>query len=353
MSGIEQLAERFAGLLLGTAVGDALGLPAEGLSPTRIQRRWQGGWRMRLILGRGMVSDDTEHAFFVAQSLLSSPRDAAHFRHHLAARLRWWFVSLPAGVGWATARACLRLWLGISPERSGVFSAGNGPAMRSTVIGAFFADDEQRRREFVWASTRLTHTDPRAETAALAVAEAAAWLVSGQVELGGFAERLQACGTGEEWTQICQRLAEASAANATVEDFACSLGLQTGVTGYAFHTVPVAIYAWLRHPYDFRLALTEALKCGGDTDTVGAIVGALVGGSVGESGIPNEWLGNLWEWPRTPEKLRSLAGCLAQAKAQGQPQRPVRYFRIGVLPRNLFFLCVILGHGLRRLLPPY
>lgn len=48
--------DKFAGLLLGTAVGDALGLPAENLSPQKIQRRWHGNWRMRLFIGRGMFS---------------------------------------------------------------------------------------------------------------------------------------------------------------------------------------------------------------------------------------------------------------------------------------------------------
>ncbi|MDB6112230.1 MAG: hypothetical protein JWR69_3980, partial [Pedosphaera sp.] len=33
------LRERFAGLLLGTAVGDALGLPAENLSAEKIHKR--------------------------------------------------------------------------------------------------------------------------------------------------------------------------------------------------------------------------------------------------------------------------------------------------------------------------
>ena len=349
----EQLERRFAGLLLGTAIGDALGLPAEGLSPARIQRRWQGKWQMRLAFGRGMVSDDTEHAFFVAQSLLASPANSAGFLRSLAWRMRWWFLGLPAGVGLATARACVKLWLGISPERSGVSSAGNGPAMRSAIIGAFFADNPQRKRQFLVASKRLTHTDPRAETAALAVAEAAVWIVGRQDELGGFLKRLHACGTGDEWSQICRRLEEAFESKKSVRDFACSLGLERGVTGYAFHTVPVALYAWLRHPNDYRKALIEALECGGDTDTVGAIVGALVGGCVGEQGIPNEWLRNLWEWPRTPEKIRILARRLARAKEQGQPQRPVAYFWIGVLPRNLLFLLIVLVHGLRRLFPPY
>ncbi len=61
----------FAGLLLGGAVGDALGLPAEGLSRRAIQRRWIGRWKMRLAFGYGMISDDTEHALMVATSLVN------------------------------------------------------------------------------------------------------------------------------------------------------------------------------------------------------------------------------------------------------------------------------------------
>src|SRR5258708_36125062 len=137
MTGNKQLERRLAGLILGTAVGDALGLPAEGLSPYRIQKRWKDDWRMRLVFGRGMVSDDTEHSFFVAQSLLTSSADVAAFRRGLAARLRWWFVGLPAGVGLATARACLKLWLGISTERSGGFFAGEGSAIPSAGVCAF------------------------------------------------------------------------------------------------------------------------------------------------------------------------------------------------------------------------
>jgi ADP-ribosylglycohydrolase len=225
--------------------------------------------------------------------------------------------------------------------------------MRSAVLGAYFAHDEQRRREFVAASTRLTHTDRRAEIAALAVAEAAAWIINGQGATSGFFQRLQACGTEDEWSRICKRLDEAIRANETVKGFASSLGLEGGVTGYAFHTVPVAIYAWLQHSNNFRKALIEALECGGDTDTVGAIVGALVGSDVGEDKIPAEWIRGLWEWPRTTRKMRFLALRLAQAKEDKQPQSPVNYFWVGLLPRNLLFLFVVLGHGLRRLLPPY
>ena len=169
--------DRLAGVLLGTAVGDALGLPAEGLSPSRRRRMMPGPWRHRFLLGRGMISDDTEHALFVAQSLLKHPDNAVAFQRGLAWHLRWWFAGLPAGIGLATARACIKLWLGVPPTRSGVFSAGNGPAMRSALIGAYFQNDPRAIDEFVLASTQLTHTDPRAATAALAVAHLAAWAV--------------------------------------------------------------------------------------------------------------------------------------------------------------------------------
>jgi ADP-ribosylglycohydrolase len=87
----------FLGTLLGTAVGDSLGLPAEGLSPQRIRRRWPDGWRQRFLFGRGMVSDDTEHTLMVAEALLSNPQDAEAFQRALAWKLRWWFLALPAG----------------------------------------------------------------------------------------------------------------------------------------------------------------------------------------------------------------------------------------------------------------
>ena len=90
-----ELRRRFAGLLLGTAVGDALGLPAENLSPERIRRMWGGHWRMRFLCGRGMISDDTEHTSMVAQALLSHPDDPISFQRSLA-----WDTLVVRGYAW-------------------------------------------------------------------------------------------------------------------------------------------------------------------------------------------------------------------------------------------------------------
>jgi ADP-ribosyl-[dinitrogen reductase] hydrolase len=138
-----------------------------------------------------------------------------------------------------------------------------------------------------------------------------------------------------------------------VGEFAVALGLEQGVSGYIYHTVPVAIYAWLRHYGDFRAAVEAALDCGGDTDTVGAITGALAGATVGASGIPEPWLRGMIDWPRSVQLLRLVADRLGEQLAKGSPLGEVSYFWPAVLPRNLCFLLVVLLHGLRRLAPPY
>jgi ADP-ribosylglycohydrolase len=99
---------------------------------------------------------------------------------------------------------------------------------------------------------------------------------------------LPSLGGDDQWKEICRKLTAALAARRSVSEFADELGLQRGVTGYAYHSVPVALYAWLRHPDDFRYALISVLDCGGDTDTVGAILGALMGARLGRRTIPPE-----------------------------------------------------------------
>ena len=65
------------GALLGCAVGDAIGLPYEGLSKRRGIRLLGAPDRHRFLFGRGMVSDDTEHTCMVAMALCQHPADAA------------------------------------------------------------------------------------------------------------------------------------------------------------------------------------------------------------------------------------------------------------------------------------
>lgn len=349
-------ARAITGCLLGTAIGDAVGLACEGLPQRRQARVFPGLDGPRLLGRRGMVSDDTEHACLVAQALVEAAGDPDLFADSLAKRLRGWLLGLPAGIGWATLRATLKLCVGVPPSRSGVHSAGNGPAMRSALLGVWSGDDPARLRALVRASARITHTDPRAEVGALAVAVAAHLSSERAPDLPtAFVRALETMLGADDagFLGLARRAAASASAGEATQDFAASAGAGAGVSGYVYQTVPVALHAWLSYPDDYKRAVLAVVHCGGDTDTTGAIVGALAGAGVGSAGIPAEWQAALWEYPRSIDWMARLGGQLAEVRADGQARRPLSLTIVPLAARNLFFAAVVLAHGFRRLLPPY
>jgi len=291
----------------------------------------------------------------VAQSLIVADGDVAAFRKDFARRLQTWFATLPAGIGLATAKACLKLWLFIPPQSSGIFSAGNGPAMRAAIVGAYFRD-HQELQQFLHTSTTVTHTDPKAYHGALAVALAAN--LSGQhhsVEGQHFID----CYTSltkddhDDLLPLLQRVVDSVQHGHSVIHFADQIGCKKGVSGYVLQTVPMAIHAWLSHQRDYEGAVSSIIECGGDADTTAAIVGGIVGTSVGLAGIPADWRHNVIEWPRTISWITQLGQQLADRSTPTKKKKPPRLSLVAALIRNLAFLVVVLFHGFRRLLPPF
>ncbi len=341
------------GSLVGTAIGDALGLPCENLSPRRARRLFPDVDRFHFLFNRGMFSDDTEHACMTGQALLAAGEEASRFSRSLGWRLRWWLVGCPPAIGKATLLSCIRLWLGIPPTRSGVHSAGNGPCMRAPILGVALGDRPQLLREFVRRATRITHTDVRAEQAAMAVAIAAHLSSLGIAIPGEAAERITSAlgSSADELNQLIRRVA--AAVDRPTEEFAAELGLANGVTGFVMHTVPVVLHAWLRFPNDYSSAVRSIIRCGGDTDTTAAIVGGIVGARVGVEGIPERWRSGLAEWPRNLRWIARLGRELARGIEAGEPRRTVPLNPIGIIARNMVFTGVVFAHVFRRMLPPY
>ncbi len=345
------------GCLLGTAVGDAMGLCFENLSKRRQRRMFHDGGDYHFFFGKGMVSDDTEHACMLAQALIFSAGEPEKFVLRLSRSFRFWLLGLPAGVGFATLRSVLKLWLGFSGEKSGVFSAGNGPAMRSPLIGVCYGHDTDKMRELVRCSTRITHTDPKSEFGAFAVA-LASHMASQQnhVPAWHYYEQLRNFLREKEAGEFLGRIKQAVISveeHQTTEFFAESFGSDKGVSGYMYHTVPSVIHCWLTHQHDFERGIREMIRCGGDTDTTAAILGAIIGSSAGSDGIPQKWLDNLWEWPRTKNWMGRLGNQLAEVCKSDSPQSPLTLPFYGVIMRNFLFLVIVVFHGLRRCLPPY
>ena len=343
------------GCLLGCALGDSIGLPFEGISARRIERLNPGPLRQRLLFGHGMISDDTEHSCLVAQALIASGGDVETFGRNMAWRLRWWFLTLPAGIGLGTLRSSIKLWLGFPWHKSGSRSAGNGPMMRSAIIGAWARGDDRLREELVAVSSRITHADPRAERAAQVVAHATAFGLDNET-----ISAADAVACFEKWARddealqsLLQRAARSAAENQHARQFCEDNDMQKGVSGFCYSTLAVVLQIWLRHHDDAQAAIAEAVRCGGDTDTVAAIVGGMVGARVGRERLPQAWLEHLTDWPRSVRWMDALCAQLNRCEPTGAGQRPMYVFYPLALGRNLLFIFVVLAHGFRRLAPPY
>ena len=360
-----ELQQQIYGCLMGIAIGDAVGLPLENLSRSRINKWLKAGpINHRFILRMGLVSDDTEHSCLVGQSLIQSKEDPERFGRDLAKRLKWWIAGLPAGTGRATAKACLKLWLGWNYKNAGMWSAGNGPPMRAPIIGVA-VKDWQRAAELVEISSRITHSDPKATYGALAIAAVAHQVtydpnnqpLDPDSVLDVCQKWIRAGSEDESAAELISLIAtavESVQRGETTREFAEKNGMEKGVTGYTYHTVPAALHSCMRYPTDIRAALEELIRCGGDVDSTAAIAGGILGAKLGVDNIPKDWQKGLIEWPRTKHWMSKLSNALAQS-SQGETlsTKMPTINPLFQLARNLVFLFVVLLHALRRLLPPY
>lgn len=344
--------ERIEGLLLGTAVADAIGLPTEGMTPAKIKKLgWADSLKHRFFFGRGMWSDDTEQTIMLAQALLKSEGDCQKFTRAFSWELRWWILGMPAATGLATARAIIKLWLGFPPKCSGVFSAGNGTAMRTSPIAAYFPSDATSRREFCKAQSQITHSDPKAFFGALAVTELTALFLNSDTTPSPeeVLQTIKAITDDPDWLELVKAIQESSEAEEEIADLLPRIGgnPKKGVSGYIYQTFPAVILAGIRSQWDFQKTISRLLAAGGDTDTTAAIAGSLCGALHGTSEIPSEWINGIKEWPTSITKLSTLAKAI---KNQTPLRIRSRWSPLLIL-RNLFFLLVVLFHGFARLIP--
>ena len=336
------LQNRFAAVLIGTAIGDALGLPMEGMRATTIAKRFPKIDRYFLFGRRGFVSDDTEQSALVAQSLAKHPQDlqrcVAAFRLSLLA----WFFRLPWGIGFGTLRACLRIALGL--KTTGVPSAGNGAAMRAAVVGAFFFDAPEKRRDWGDAFAKVTHIDPRAVEGARFVAELAALsLLYGSVKTS--AELVSMARTVVEHQDL-KHVIDRACQLAEEDLVTLAASHELGSSGFIVHTVAITTFLFLRYGHDVTLAITEAVRAGGDTDSHAAIVGAWMGALHGLSALPQGLVADLHDGPFGPSHLHALALDLERAR-HGVPTRSSTYSWVLAFARNLALYPVVLWHAFK------
>lgn len=285
-------------VLLGTAVGDALGVPFETkLANYEPLVTWDG----KTFLGSehhklqpGQYSDDTQMSLMVAESLIEN---AGFNPEDLAKRYVDWMVSKRArGWGKTTLMAVQNLINGKSYKESGVpGSYGNGTAMRAAPFGIYFRDNLSALIENVKVDSAITHASEEAEAGALAISMAAAMAVNGDTE--DLLTRIWRVLPESKLKGIIYSLDSLVDSPYITPEQALRV---VGTKGDVRQTVPAALYCFLKFD-NYQDAVVASIKAGGDTDTTAAIVGALMGAKFGMRGIDSNLAVQVEEYNRLVE----------------------------------------------------
>ena len=344
---------RAHGALAGLALGDALGMPTQAMSPEQIRSVY--GRITGLVDGdasqpyapgmpAGSVTDDTEQALLIASLLLrgrasSSGRVALNAVEFAHALLAWEDSMIERGsldlLGPSTKAALERVRAGEEPLTVGGEGTTNGAAMRVTPIGiAVSTEDPEAFAEAVWSSCRVTHATRQGFQSAALVAAAVSMGIdaarSPSLDLRSllwkaltYVESLPARGawTPEPDVVAATRRAMQLAANPASSSLEC-LVEQVGTSVASAHAIPMAFALLARDPSP--RALLDAANLGGDTDTIGAIAGAILGAAFGVEVLPADSLSMIEEVSHLG--LSSVAGELLalrdQALAGRQEEAP-------------------------------
>jgi len=174
--------------------------------------------------------------------------------------------------------------------RSG--SYGNGAAMRIAPIGVLYHDNLPLLTEIARKSSQITHAHTLGkEGAALeacAIALATSLSPGEAFNRGDFLKKLIDYASDPVYKE---KLARIPALLGYPDKDRAISELGNGIE--SFNSVPTAIYSFLAQPDSFAEAVRSAISLGGDTDTIGAMTGAISGAYLGISAIPDSWRSKL------------------------------------------------------------
>jgi ADP-ribosylglycohydrolase len=244
---------------------------------------------------RWIVTDDTVMALSIVRCL---NRYGYIEQDALAAAFAEEFVREPhRGYGGMARQILYSISEGMSWKAAatdafdGQGSMGNGGAMRSAPIGAYFADDYDRVIHEAKCSAEITHAHPDGKTGAVAVALAAAWMSWGENRSkAGKHDLITFVLRHIDHTDTYDRLAKALLIDFNVSPRSAASRLGNGSRVISSDTVPFCLWCAARHAGSYTDALWATVAGLGDRDTTCAIVGGIVALSAGREGIPMEWL---------------------------------------------------------------
>lgn len=335
MAGREETAiNRALGALIGGALGDAMGMPTQLLSPAEIKADY--GFVDGFVdpapehpvskgLVAGTITDDTEQTLLLASVLLKSGRGFDH--HAWVNALIAWEEDIKARGGYdllgpSTKRAIDAINASTPPEEAGRHGETNGAAMRIAPVGILVPPGDTLIAR-VAETCRATHNT----TIAISSASAVATVISHGIDGAGWREAIShavaAARAGERqghWVPGGTIAARITWALDMVEGCSVEEGISrvfdrlgTGVISQ--ESVPAAFAVLKLAEGDAWKAAVIAANLGGDTDTIGAISGSMAGACAGYDSLPTDRISGLVGIDL--DEVRELAAALVRARFDG------------------------------------
>ena len=299
------LRSKFLGCMIGSAVGDSIGVSI-GKFVTEKEK-------VKIRLGRW--TDDTHMMIGVAESLIINR--GFNGEHMAYTFMRNYEMEPWRGYARGPPRVFRLIRSGLSWSEAskhlfgGMGSYGNGAAMRVAPVGLLYYDNPETLRSVAYEQSRITHAHPLGMEGAAIQAYAIALAVksdpSRSLNPPDFLEELMNFTNNDVYRMKLKRIGDLLSVEADKLTIIKELG--NGVE--AHNSVPTAIYSFLKNADNFKDSVLYAISLGGDTDTIGAMTGAISGAYHGIEAIPEDWKRDL----ERREYIENLAERLWEIKS--------------------------------------
>ena len=296
---------RYAGCLLGAAIGDAMGMAGEG-TPADL---WRADCSFRRAyrghpnegLSPGQYTDDTQLMLVTAELLAGKAFSLENYAGRLKALYQSGVFRYPDG---SVVTACIHLIGGSSPEESGVNSTTAG-CIPAAIPFALAYQDPVDIRETVARACSVTHTNPAAIAGCTGIAMLIHHTLSGAPD-----DLALACAeVGREDPLLGQKIRHAM--RLEKEGIALEHAIRlVGNDLSVYQTLPLAFFLMARYPVAADL-LSLVGHVGGNTDTIGLVCGAYLGAKHGLDVLPVPLVEGLEEHAR----IEAIAARLLEISA--------------------------------------
>ncbi|MCD6514607.1 MAG: ADP-ribosylglycohydrolase family protein [Candidatus Odinarchaeota archaeon] len=301
--------DKIYGCLAGLAIGDALGMPTEGLTPNEIQqifgyvttfKRAPDG-HPNSFLPEGHITDDTEETIVLIDAIIENKGiiTPESFSEKLIDWAKKGLDKKPY-VGPSTRKAIENILNGVPIELAGERNVTCGAAMRIAPIGLLYPGKPEVAAKKAAEISRVTHGGKPAIAAASAVAAAISISLSENASLGKIIDAaINGAKIGADYGRDVVSPSVEKRIRLSV-DIAKKFNDPKKATREIYEIIGTGIHSAEAIPAAFGIliiakgnpmdAIILSTNIGGDTDTIGAISGAIAGAFRGISKIDKQKL---------------------------------------------------------------